>query len=172
MNRTVNILLLVTALAIGLNLWGQQAKGKTDSKTTAAKGTKLLIPTVFLGNSDLSGGAIKKDRFDQLLQQGLTSRDSMGNKYRVMGFQFSYAERSFYEDSVGNPISTIDYAYEYCPGDTISTGVAAVIYDRSKAGDTIYFDRISLIRLDKKTNQPQAGANVISGRSMKFAIVR
>lgn len=172
MNRTVNIFLLIATLAIGVNLMGQQATGKTDSKSKSATGAKLFVPRTFLGRSDMSGGTIKKEKFDELLHQGITSRDSMGNSYKVIGFQFSYGERSYYEDSLGNPIMTIDYAYEYCVGDTISPAISAIIYDRSKAGDTIYFDRVSVVRYDKKTNQPLPDNTAFAARPMKFAIVK
>jgi hypothetical protein len=174
MNRIVNILLLVLFMAVGVNLLAQKvAKGKTDNKQPgkdAAGGKKIFLPPVYLGHSDYKGGTIKKEKFDELLKQGLTSHDSLGNRYRVVGFQFSYAERNIYEDSLGNLQAMMDYAYEYCPGDTITSNISASIYDRTKPGDTIYFDRISVVRLQKNATQPDDQA--IAGRAMKFAIIK
>ncbi len=167
MNRTAKVLLLIGSLAAGLSLYAQNGKTKPGNKGTAGK---VLMPTTYLGKSNLTGGTITKSKFDELLHQGLTARDSMGNKYQVVGFQFSYAEANYYEDSLGNPIKTMDYAYEYCPGDTVTATVAASIYERSKPGDTIYFERVSVVKIVK--NQPQPEANAIASKTMKFAIIK
>ena len=160
-------------LAFGVNLFAQQAStGKTDGKQpskAAAAGKKIFLPTVYLGKSEYKGGAIKKETFDELLKQGLTSRDSLGNRYTVVGFQFSYAERKVYEDSLGNLQMLTDLAEEYCPGDTLTAGIAESIYERTKPGDTLYFDQVNVVKNAKNGNQPQ---QAILARSMKFFIVK
>jgi hypothetical protein len=166
MNRTVNIFLLVFLLAIGLNLLAQQ---KTKGKATNVAG-KLLLPNTYLGRSEHSGGPIQKGTFDELLKQGVTAHDSMGNKYKVVGFQFSYAERNVYEDSAGNLQMVMDYAYEYCPGDTVTSTIAASICERTKPGDTLYFDRVSVVKISKNSTQPESES--FAARGMKFYIVK
>ncbi|MFI5195821.1 MAG: hypothetical protein ACHQD8_01910 [Chitinophagales bacterium] len=173
MNRTVNILSLVLLIAYGVNLPAQQAaKGKADGKQQGKGVTRIFLPPVYLGNSEYKGGPIKKNTFDDLLKQGLTSHDSLGNRYRVVGFQFGYAERNVYEDSVGNLQMLMDYAYEYCPGDTITAAIAASIYDRTKPGDTLYFDRVSVVKYLNNSTQPQSETESFAARGMKFVIVK
>jgi hypothetical protein len=176
MKRTVNILVAVLTLVFCLDLLAQQ-KGKAK---------KIFKPTVYLGQSELSGGPVKKDDFTRLLKQGLTSRDSVGDKYRIVSFDFIYGERILYEDSIGNLKVYVDYNTSYCPGDTITTDMARTvhaeqsktgeespgIYDRVKPGDTIYFDHIRVERLKKNSVISISDTIPIAGRGMKFWIVK
>lgn len=172
MIRTAKILLPVLMLVFGANLCAQQAaKGKADGKQPN-NGKKIIVPMVYLGHSKNTGGPIKKSEFDELLKQGLTSADSLGNNYKVVGFQFSYAERNVYEDSMGNLQMMMDYSYEFCPGDTITSSISSSIYDRTKPGDTLYFDRVSLVKLPKKQGDAVSESNPVAGRAMKFYIVK
>ena len=175
MNRTVNILLLVLLMVFGVTLLAQQVeKGKADGKQPGkgTSGSKIFMPPVYLGHSEYKGGPIKKNKFDELLKQGLTSHDSLGNRYRVVGFQLGYAERVVYEDSLGNLQMVMDYAYEYCSGDTITTTIAASIYDRTKPGDTLYFDRVSVVKYLNNSTQSQSESESFAARGMKFVIVK
>ena len=184
MSRTINILLLIFLMAVGINLLGQQ---KANSKQPVnGKGAKrgVLIPTVYLGNSDYKGGPIQKEQFAILLRQGLTSHDSLGNKYRVIGFDFSYAERKVYEDSIGNLMKMTDFTSEYCPGDTISHDISASgdtslegdvilsIYDRIKPGDTVYFDHIMVVKSGRNSLLSISDTTAIAARGIKCAIVK
>jgi len=174
MNRTVKILFLVLSVAVGLNLWAQQkSNGKADDKGGAMAGKNILLPTVYLGRSEYHGGPIKKEEFDRLLKQGLTSHDSSGNKYKVVAFDFNYGERQLYEDSIGNLKVMVDLVYEHCPGDTITSNVSASIYDRTKAGDTVYIDRVTVVKyLSNKSNKTQPDSAAIGARGMKCVIVK
>lgn len=175
MNRTVRILLIAIPVVICLNLWAQQKKanGSAEKAHGEEPAKKILLPTVYLGRSDYKGGPIKKDDFNRLLKQGLTSRDSLGNKYKVVGFDFNYAERELYEDSVGNLKVMVDLLYEHCPGDTITSNVSASIYERVKAGDTVYIDRVSVVRyLSNKSNKTQADSSAIGAKGMKCVIMK
>ncbi len=176
MKHTVNILLLVFSLAFCLNLFAQQ-KGKAKH---------IFKPTVYLGQSQLTGGAIKKEDFNRFLRQGLTSRDSVGDKYKIVSFDFIYGERILYEDSIGNLKVLVDFNTSYCPGDTITTDMATTvhaeqsktgeespgIYDRIKPGDTIYFDHIRVERLAKNAVISLSDTIPIAGKGMKFWIVK
>lgn len=154
---------MLVLLCVAVSLFAQNPK--TDNKTAAAKkDTSVYFVPVYLGQSQYKGGPIPKAKFDELLHQGLTARDSAGNKYNVLGFMFTYVERNLYEDSVGKLIIMPDYLSEYCQGDTIGTNIATSIYERSKQNDTVYFDDISLRKQDNG-----AGA---SGRPMRFVITR
>jgi hypothetical protein len=137
-----------------------------QEKSKVADKKKLFLPQAYLGNSEYYNGAIKKDVLSNLLKQGLTSKDAAGNKYKVTGFEFAYSERALYEDSIGNLQVLVDYMFEYCPGDTLSPGVSSVIYDRFKVGDTVFFNRIHVLK-------PNSGSGeVVSGKGMKFVITK
>lgn len=172
MIRTVYVLLLVFLLVAGINAWAQQkAKNKTESKPVKGH-AKLLKPTTYLGNSDFSGGVMPKAEFKQMLRKGFSSRDSFGNKYTIVGFDFTYAERNLYEDSVGNDEVLTDYLYEYCPGDTVSSNITNNIYGRIKAGDTVFVEHVKLRILPGNTLLSAADTNLIEGRGMKCVIVK
>ncbi len=162
MNRSVKILLLGFLMVAGLKLTGQQK-------------AKVFVPAVYLGKSEFRGGPIKKDEFSNLLRQGLTSHDSSGNRFKVVGFNFGYGERQLYEDSVGNLQVMIDYASEFCPGDTVSDNIArnpnGSIYERVKPGDTIYFERVNVVRFSSK-NKTLPDSTAFLGRSLKCWIVK
>jgi hypothetical protein len=159
MKRITSYSLLCLFTLISLSVWAQTKKGE-DKK--AAKPKIVYIP-VYLGNSNISGGAIPKRMFDSLLKQGLTSRDSAGRKYNVNGFIFNYGERVLYEDSIGNPLIVTDNLEEYCYGDSLTTFLKNNISERSKPGDTAYFDRINVIAPE---------GNPGNGGPMKFVITK
>jgi len=191
MHRTVTILLFILLVITGLNLSAQQKK--TDSKATQPnKASHIFKPTVYLGHSEYIGGPIKKDIFCNLMRQGLTSHDSLGNKYRIVGFDFGYAERNLYEDSLGNLMPMTDFSYEHCFGDTLtvdishnnstaisnyldgtpdSSDISRSIYNRAKPGDTIYFEKVLVAKYINAT-QSRPDSDAILGRSLKFWIVK
>ena len=121
--------------------YAQKPVGKT-----AIMPKKLLVPQAYIGKSDFKGGPIKKDDLCSLLKQGITSKDSTGKQYKVAGFEFAYSERMIYEDSLGNLMPVNDYMSEYCPGDTLSAGIAGSIYYRIKPGDTLYINRVTVFK--------------------------
>ena len=175
MRRITYILLLVCVSVLTTATFAQQPKGKTDKNNPAVKSEPPrghYLPFVYLGSSNYRGGPIRKSEFDNLLKQGLTARDTFGNRYRVLGFEFSYGEKSLYEDSVGNSIVLTDYLTEFCPGDTVTPAVSSSIYDRTKAGDSVYFDGIKVLKYigNSKETVPQADATL--GMGMKFVITR
>jgi len=186
--NAVNILLIALMLIPGAHLSAQQKKPDDHAKKTP----KIIKPSVYLGNSQFAGGPIKKDIFSGLLKQGLTSKDSLGNKYKVIGFNFVYAERNIYEDSVGNLIAIMDYSNEYCPGDTIAADISITkpteikdyldgnpdnndvsksIYTRAKPGDTIYFDQIHVVKYISAT-QTQPDDDAVQGKGFKCWIIK
>jgi hypothetical protein len=187
MSRTVIVLLLVLLMALGANLSGQEVKGKTDGKQPAKStvpAKRIYMPHVYLGNSDYKGGPIPKKKFDSLMKQGLTSRDSLGNLFRVIGYDFTYAERKLYEDSVGSLGVYMDYSSEHCFGDTLSRHmsssgdtlfdgeVSQSLYDRCKTGDTIYFDHVRIVRYQKNSKLTFPDSTAIAGKGLKCVIVK
>lgn len=139
----------------------QAQKSKPKPKVTAKPAAGNVQSTdVFLGRSTLSGGAISKRAFDSLAGQGLRLA---GNNGTVSSFQFIYAERSLYEDSVGNPLITTDYLTEYCYGDTLSASIREGLKDRTKPGDTAYFDQIRILA---------ANGQQLKGKAMRFVLER
>lgn len=184
MTRTVNICLLSALLVTGGAVHAQQ-KGKTKENTAPAPAArKVFYPPVYLGNSDYWRGPIKKEVFDQLMQQGLTAHDSSGNKYKVLAFDFTYAEHVLSEDNTGYPTITTDYLIMPCHGNMLDTGIVATksaeqslvgektpgIFERTKAGDSVFFDHIKVVKYIN--NQPEGVEKAIIGRGMKFAITK
>lgn len=170
------------ALALGVTIAeGQVTESK--SKNGLSKARKVLVPGVYLGRSTYSRGEIRLHILDSLLRQGLTSKDSLGNSYKVTGFDFGYSERKLYEDERANLLVMSDYFSVHCLGDTlphslVSAGADLItgdempgIYQRLKPGDTLYFDNVSLRRMNKKNNNA-LDTLAILGKSMKFTITK
>ena len=186
---TVRIVNIVLCLLLTLTHKTTLAQEKTNNGKDAKP---AFMPPVFLGRSDYKGGPIKNATFNALLKQGLTCHDSLGNKYRVIGFDFGYNERKIYEDSVGNLIAVMDFSSEHCKGDTLSaelsttrntiiadhldgdpdaSDVSKSIYERTKPGDTVYFDHIMVAKyINAKETLPDTKA--VKGRNMKFYFVK
>jgi hypothetical protein len=183
MSRTINILLLIFLMVAGINLLGQQKADSRSSGKTKGGIKHMFMPTVYLGNSDYKGGPIQKDKFVALMKQGLTSRDSLGNKYHVVDFDFSYAEKKVYEDSMGNLMRITDFSTERCYGDTLSWNLTESgdtlrdgevrygIYDRAKPGDTIYFDHIMVEKRGRNSVLMISDTIPIAARGIKCVIV-
>jgi hypothetical protein len=159
------LLFTICCMAVALSLVAQsQKKDAGDDKSKEAKPKpKVKSIPVYLGKSDLYNGTISKHLFDSLVLQGITSKDSTGKVYTVTQFGFTYAERNLYEDSVGNPIIVADYLADICFGDTLNALLKANIPERSKAGDTVFFDGIIL-------KSPE-GYNA-RGKAMKFVLTK
>lgn len=129
---------------------GLMAQTDKNKKTPKAK----PIP-VYLGNQ-YNTGTIPSNIFRSLLIKGLNGRDSLGKMYRADGFTITYVERNLYEDAEGNPKIEADYLMEYCFGDSLNTFVRNSIAGKAKAGDTVYFDKISLISPEGQGAQGKA----------------
>ena len=180
MNRTAVILFLSLMMA-GIHLSGQQ---KAGSKPAVKGPAKMFVPPVYLGESDYKGGPIQPERFSILLKQGLTSYDSLGNHYKIVGFDFSYAERKVYEDSVGTLVKMTDFMSEYYPGNMIGADLATdadtssdkevilSLYQRVKPGDTVYFDHIMLNKIGKNSLFSIPDSVAIAGRGIKCVIIK
>lgn len=160
-------------MGMSANLWAQQkVAGKTEKNGgTSEVGKNILLPTVYLGHSDYKGGPISKADFDKWLKQGLTSNDALGNKYKVKSFDFNYVERELFEDSIGNLKIMSEVYYEYCVGDTVTSAISASIYDRTKPGDTVYIDKVSVARYLSK-NMKTVDTLVIGAKGLKCVIVK
>ncbi|MES2704750.1 MAG: hypothetical protein V4649_19065 [Bacteroidota bacterium] len=183
MKRTGS-LFAVILLLVCINLLAQQ-KGKNAAAGAAPKARRMTVPDVYLGNSEVREGTIPKKQFSDLMKQGLTSRDSMGRTYKVVSFNFTFGERNLYEDSIGNLQIKTDFASMYCHGDTLPDVLTRYIpasqskineetpgfYQRVKAGDTIYFDRISVVRYTPNAPLPPE-SDAILGRKMKLVITK
>ncbi len=153
-------------LLCGTNVRAQQAKQNAGRKGAV----KVFKPGVYLGHGDRCGGQITKAEFDKLMKQGLTAHDSLGKKYKVISFEFTYAERSLYEDSVANLQVLTEYINGMCFGDTLSASIAGTLYERTKAGDTAFFDHVQLVRFKNKSSEPMPDSTAFLGKSMKFIL--
>ena len=129
-------------MTIAWNVWaGDDGKDK--------KKVKKVVPVkVYLGNSDIDTGIIKKPLFDSLLKQGLTSRDSNGRVFNVKSYMFTFCERMLYEDSVGNPFVTTDYLSEFTFDSKLKEYQLNALLERTKKGDTVIFEQIQLEAAD------------------------
>ena len=173
MNRTVKILLPILLLVAAINLLAQQKTvGKNDKQSKLVSGKKVFMPPVYLGNYQCSGGPLKKAELEQLLHHQLTSKDADGTKYKILEFTFTYAEAQMYEDSIGNPLFTTDYASEYCPGDTVSASISANMPSRLKPGDSVFFDRIKIVRYAKNGTGTMPDTTAFEGKPFKCYVTR
>lgn len=162
------MLFISSALLIGVvySVSAQRAVKHTaaNKKDTASSSKMPVIPVVdvYLGNTGLTGGAISKGQFDAAAKQGLilSGKEAGGV---IKSFTFMYAERGLFEDSVGNPLILTDYLTEICDGAQLSAGVQSSIYERTKPGDTAYFNDIR-IRLSSGFSA--------RGKVMKFVITK
>ncbi len=112
---------------------------KQPAKPAPAK--KLPQVDVLLGRSSMSSGTLPKRIFDSLVKQHI----QVASGGKILGFTFTYAEHMLYEDSIGNPLRLVDYLVEYCPGDSLTSGINSSLFDRTKAGDTAYFSKIKVV---------------------------
>ncbi len=118
------------------------------------------------------------------MMQGLRSRDSLGNTYKITGFDFGFAEHKIYEDSIGNLIKAIDFTSLYCKGnllppeittdaDTSQEGeLSFSIFQRVKPGDTIFFDHIMVRKHGKNTILSIPDTIDIAGKPIKCVIAK
>jgi hypothetical protein len=182
--RTVKLSVLIL-FATTASLFAQQKaatnKKQPEKPKVAASAPKAITVPVYLGNSDQRNGGIQRETFNNLLRQGLTAHDSANNKYKVVGFDLGYADRGLYEDSVGNIIPVVDFASIHCNGEKIpahletsgqvtkSGEVSMSLYERIKPGDTLYFDRIRVLKYVSAT---ETDSVTQIGKSMKFYITR
>lgn len=170
MKRTSNILLLVAFTCFAATLLAQQKGKKVTKKVSTidslhgkvSKYARHYVP-VYLGHSDLTGGALPKSVFDSLMKQGIYARDSAGDVYSVIGFNFSYAEMNLYEDSIGNLKIEPDYMIEHCEGNMVDANISSSLYNRTKERDTVYIDQVQLLTPDSSS---------ADGNPMKFVITK
>lgn len=159
----VLIFVFVAAALCAQNVNGEGGGSTSAEDTSKRKGKPFPGFPVFLGNSDMSGGLISERTFDSLMKQGLTSRDSLGIVYQFNSFMFTYAERNLYEDSTGNLMIVTDYLSEYCEGNKLGKNIVPALWDRTKKGDTAYFDEIRLVDPSGKS---------VKGKAMKFVLMK
>lgn len=152
--------LILTALCMAT---AYSLVAQSQNKDEKAKKPKPKPIPTYLGKSDKSGGPIPEALFDKLVLEGLTAKDSAGRDFKVTAFVINYGERNLYEDSVGNMMVLTDYLAESCSGDTLSTFLKANITERSKPGDTVYFEQVLV-------KAPEGFAAF--GKSMKFVITK
>lgn len=158
MNLKSKLVLTALCMATAYNLVAQSQNKDEKAKKPKPK----PIPT-YLGKSEMSGGMISESMFDKLVLEGLTAKDSAGRPFKVTGFLINYGERNLYEDSVGNMMVITDYLGEACAGDTLNTFLKTNIPERSKPGDTVYFDQIMV-------KAPEG--YIAHGKGMKFVLTK
>jgi hypothetical protein len=169
MKRIIIFSIALCCFSFGL-LKAQNKKTKASKGTTQKQTAKSDSPRpkykfkaspVFLGNSDLRDGAISKKMFDSLILDGLTATDSAGIKASVLQFAFYYKERNLYEDSVGNYYVGTELLTDFSKSNKLNTYMLNSLLERTKKGDTAFFDDI-LVRLPDSL--------IIQGIPMKFVI--
>lgn len=153
MKKTLSIALLFAA---SVALYAQNG-----SKDKPAK--KVTVPEM----------AVRWGKADTAASQSMSVRDfrklmndrivPLEGGWQVKGFDFIYIEKRVYEDSAGNPLVINEYMSEFCPGDTISTGIRTLMPERVKSGDTAY---ISGIRLQ------QPNGKIANGKTQRYLLKR
>lgn len=155
-------LLLVAAIALLFTAAYAQKSSKDKGPIKPVAQPSKPVMEVAIGRSgDFHGGVISEKDFDAVAPRGVHIKDPQGAF--IEGFAFTYAERNLYEDSAANEKLVTEYFSEYCMGDTLSPIIAQTIADRTKPGDTAYYDDIH-IRLPN-------GKSAL-GKPMKFVISR
>lgn len=165
MNRIFTYICLVLLGFGALQANGQAKAGKKPVK----KG--VLFPDVFFAGSTVANGPVKVKDLETMLRSKLQAHDSSGTSYKVLGFDFTYAERGLFEDSAANLSFSFDYLTQYCPGDSLSDDIIKNIFDRLKAGDTVYVDHVRLTGMDNGPKASELDSIVFFGKSLKLAIV-
>lgn len=99
----------------------------------------------YMGDKKTQSGTISKAQFDSLIALPLYSVDTGGNTYQCSDFTFTYAERALYQDSLGHPLVTTDYFSTNSAAGRLDSFWLNHIREKSKAGDTAYFDNIAVI---------------------------
>ncbi len=144
----------------------ENGKDEATSQKAAPK-KKSFKPGVYLGKENFAGGPISVASFNNILKQGLRSHDSSGNKYKIISFNFIYAERKLYEDSAGEMGIITDYSTEFCMNDTLPTDISENLDGRVKKGDTIIFDQVMVARLNATRS-----TDTFLGSSLKCVIMK
>lgn len=130
---------VLPVLVAGILLAGSlvQAQQKSPQKKKIVHKGKAC-----LADGKTAAGTISKAAFDSLMAYPLIARDTQGREHKVISYSFSYAERGLFEDSTGKlKIMTDYYAIESERG-TLPEFWLKNIKERSKGGDTAYFDLI------------------------------
>ena len=128
--------ILVLGIVLAFSL--VHAQQKPLKKKIVHKGKAFLAD----GKTGAGTTVISKVAFDSLIAYPLIARDTLGRDHKVLNFSFSYAERGLFEDSTGKlKIMTDYYATESEQGKLPEFWLKN-IRERSKGGDTAYFDLI------------------------------
>ncbi len=176
MKHTSKFIILFFLALYCYSVSGQKNNKKNTSNTENNKDTikkkVVIVPHVYLGHSDFDGGKIKKQKFDSLMKQGISSHDSLGKEYKIIGFTFNYAEKNIYEDVNANLVVMVDYSLEYCKGDTLSSTISNSLYSRTKPGDTIYLDHIMVLKHKGETTEYQPDSTAILGKNLVCIITK
>lgn len=171
MKNTRHIIWILCTVALCANLYAQQkpktVRGAKPAAQTGEKApAKLYRPKVYMGNSEYSGGDIKRSVFDSLMAQGIRAQDSTGRRYLVLDFVLNYAERNMYEDSAGYLMVMTDLSSMQIKGDRIDAGLASSLKERIKGGDTMFIERIRLATI------PPAKPDTLAGMPLKCVIIK
>lgn len=158
-------------MALCANLYAQQKpKPVRGAKPTAQPGEKAPAkpyrPRVYMGNSEYSGGEIKRTVFTSLMSEELRAQDSTGKRYQVLEFVLNYAERNMYEDSAGYLMVMTDLSSMQIKGNHIDTSLISSLKERIKSGDTMFIERIRLATI------PPAKPDTLAGMPLKCVIIK
>jgi hypothetical protein len=156
----------VVVLAVVLTAFGA-ARAQMRANVSAKDAKEIVITkvpevAVFLASTALDGGVIPDHVFDSLACLPITARDKSGRPAQVVSYTLTFAERTLAEDSAGNPMLAVDYFSEVCNGDTLNAVLRNNLFDRTKPGDTVWYERI----------QVATAAGQTGGKTMKFVLSR
>lgn len=152
--RSIKIIAGAVMLTMCMVAWGQQKQQVATEASKVKPKKAAFIPPVYLGAGNFSGGTISYTNFEHLMKEGVFSRDSAGNTYNVVGFDFIYGELGAFEDSAGEQIFVTDYQRSRCKGNKLSGDIIdANLFGRVKRGDTVVIQSVMLTRNNNNARQ-------------------
>lgn len=134
---------IIAAMAGAFSLaQAQQRKAQPTLQKAEPKKKIIHKGKAFLSDGKTGSGKISKKAFDSLIAYPLIAKDSLGREHKVIGYTFSYSERGLYEDSMGTPRIMADFYSTESEGGQLPDFWLQNIRERSKGGDTAYFDQV------------------------------
>ncbi len=134
---------IIIALAGAFSLAQAQQRKAQPSLQKAEPPKKITHKgKAFLSDGKTSSGTINKRVFDSLIAYPLVAKDTLGREHQVIGYTFSYSERGLYEDSTGKLRIMADFYSTASENGKLPDFWLQNIRERSKGGDTAYFDQV------------------------------
>jgi hypothetical protein len=121
----------------------QQQKEDAYADTTKRKAVTTIPKYAPMAGCTQGSASLPKQSIVDLMSKQVCVMDLNSQKqFKVVSYDFIYAERGVFEDSLGIPTIMTEYHYEECRGDTIKTRWQRVLADRLYKGDTVKITQV------------------------------